>query len=295
MGKRSKDDSPRVKTMNTRRALISVAALFFILCSSLCGQDDSERVFQQIHEYLKGDIKSRTFSSPLLFMGQIVALGPVFYGVCKEAVNQTVDFAVTELLLGELSSDTFQYAYPNCTRHPLPSPPFSQLAQVILYCHHRHLCFQPVPATPERVEAIHAWIEEARRPEDDAAFAELRRAIRKSKPLQPGRGLIFEGEIASIQPAGIQACTISIPRNVEINVVKVLFGETPTGNVQASYGSVNCPSLLPLSVRLHARIIVYCVNRKYVPNQACLTPVEDSPQRLEQVSLWIAGGDLPLR
>jgi hypothetical protein len=280
--------------MNTRRVLVSVAALSLLLCGNLCGQDDSERVFEQIHEYLQGDIKSRSSSGPLLFIGEIVALGPVFHGVCKEAVNQTVDFAVNELLQGDLSGNTFQYAYPNCTRHPLPTPPFSQLAHVILYCHHHHLCFQPVPATPERVEAIHAWIEEARRPEDDAAFAELRRAIRKAKPLQPGRDLILEGEIVHIQPAGKPLCTISIPRGVEINVVRVLFGEMPTGPVQASYGSVNCPSPLPLSVRLHNKVIVYCATQMHMP-EVCLTPVEDSPQRLAQVSLWIAGGNLPLR
>jgi hypothetical protein len=34
-----------------------------------------------------------------------------------------------------------------------------------------------------------------------------------------------------------------------------LFGETEKGRIAASYGSVNCP--IPLSVRLHAKVIVY--------------------------------------
>ena len=128
-----------------RSSLLAVFVLSFVLCGSLRAQDDSERAFAQIHEYLKGDIRARTFSSPLLFVGEIVALGPVFQGVCKQAVNQTVDFRVSELLLGDLSGETFQNAYPNCTRQPLPSPPFALLASVILYCHHHHFSLQPVP------------------------------------------------------------------------------------------------------------------------------------------------------
>lgn len=269
-----------------RRALVSLDASSLVQCCSLHAQTDSQHVFEEIHAYLKGDIKSRTFTSPLLFVGEITSLGAVFEGVCKEAVNQTVDFSVSELLIGDLSDDTFHYGYPNCTRQPLPSPPFSLHSQVILYCHHRHLCFQPVPATVERVKAIRAWVAEARRPEDDAAFARLRQAIGKANPLQASRDLIFEGEIASIQPVGIFACTIALDRKVEINVVSVLFGEKPAGPIAASYGSVNCPIPLPLSVRLHAKVIVYCATQMHMP-QSCLTPVEDFPRRLAQIGSWI--------
>jgi len=284
--------------MSTGRALVSAAGLSLILCGilggSLCAQDESEHVFGQIREYLKGDIKSRTFTSPLLFVGEIASLGPVFDGVCKEAVNQNVDFAVTDLLLGDLSDDTFHYGYPNCTRQPLPSPPFTLHARVILYCHHRHLCFQPLPATPERVKTVRAWIAEARRPEDDAAFDAFSRAIKKANPLAPNRDLIFEGEIASIEPAGILVCRIAIPRKVEINVVKVLYGETTAGAIETGYGSVNCPSPLPLSVRLRAKVIVYCTTQLHMP-QVCLTPVEDSPRRMAAVNAWIAAqaGSVP--
>lgn len=104
---------------------------------------------------------------------------------------------------------------------------------------------------------------------------------------------MFEGEIASIEPAGTHpACTIALPRKVEINVVKVLFGEPPNGPVATGYGSVNCPSPLPLSVRLHARVIVYCAAQKYMP-QVCLKPVEDSLRRMAQMSSWISGANSP--
>jgi len=273
--------------MSIRRSLLCVAVLSFIVGGNLCAQDESGQVFGQIHEYLKGDIRSRTFTGPLLFVGQITGLGPVFDGVCKSAVGESVDFAVTELLLGDLSGDTFHNSYVNCTRQPLPSPPFTLHAQVILYCHSDKVCLQPVPATPERVKTVRVWVEEARRPEDDAAFAELRRAIKKAIPLATEHDLIFEGEVASVEPTGTFVCTIAMPRKVEINVVKVLFGVAPAGPVETHYGSTNCPIPLPLSVRLHAKVIVYCKSQLNVP-QICLTPVEDSPRRLAAVSAWIA-------
>ena len=268
-----------------RSVLLSVAALAFLLVGNLRAQDESERVFGQIHEYLKGDIKARTFTSPVLFVGEITSLGPVFQGVCKSAVGETVDFAVTELLLGDLSDDTFHNSYVNCTRQPLPSPPFTLHARVILYCHSDKVCLQPVPATPERVSAVRAWIDEARRPEDDAAVARLRAAIKKAN-LRAGTDLIFEGQIASIEPTGTFVCTIAIPRKVEINIVKVLYGESAAGPIETSYGSTNCPSPLPLSVRLHAKVIVYCTAQLHMP-QVCLTPVEDSARRLSYVGGWI--------
>lgn len=272
-----------------RSCLVFVAVLAFISisCGSLHAQDESERVFGQIHEYLKGDIKARTFSSPLLFVGEIIGLGPVFDGVCKSAVGQTVDFAVTELLLGDISDDTFHNSYVNCTRQPLPSPPFTLHARVILYCHHDRVCFNPVPATAERVKLIQEWMADARLPEDDEAFAELRRAIKKASPLHAATDLVVEGKISSIEPTGAAVCLTAIPRKVEIDVVKVLFGGVPPALIRTRYGSTNCPIPVPLSVRLHAKVIVYCTNQSYMP-LICLTPVEDSRRRLDAVSAWIA-------
>jgi hypothetical protein len=271
-----------------RRGLFVLAALPLLLSGNLRAQDRSDRVFGQIHEYLKGDIKARTSSSPLLFVGEITGLGPVFDGVCKSAVGQTVDFAVNELLLGDISEDTFHNSYVNCTRQPLPSPPFTLHAQVILYCHRDRVCFEPVPATAERVKTIRLWMAEARRPEDDAAFAELRRALKKASPLAPERDLIFEGEITSIEPIGRRpACLIAVRRKVEINVVKVLYGEAAKGPIETGYGSTNCPIPTPLSVRLRAIVIVYCTSQLHMP-QVCVTPVEDSPRRLAAVSAWTA-------
>jgi len=271
--------------MSAPRALFSVVLLCAALCASLRAQDDSERTLGQVYKYLTRDLKSRYFANPLLFVGEITALGPVFHGVCKSAVNQTVDFSVSELLLGDLNDDTFHYGYPNCTLQPLPSPPFTLHAQVILFCHHHNLCEQPIPATAERLAKVRAWMAEARRPEDNAALAQLKEAIKKAKPLRTSSDLIFEGEIARVEPKGRSVCTVAVGRETEITVLHVLFGEA-RGSIVATYGSVNCPIALPLSVRRHAKVIVYCALQLPM-TQSCLTPVEDSPQRLAEVTSWI--------
>jgi len=272
--------------MRLRRAVFSIVAVFAFSCGSVCGQDEGERTLGQIYKYLNRELKSRYFANPLLFVGEITALGPVFHGVCKSAVNQTVDFAVSELLLGDLNDDTFRYGYPNCTWQPLPSPPFTLHSQVILFCHHHNLCEQPVPATAERLAKVRAWVAEARGPEENAALAQLKEAIQKAKPLRTNSDLIFEGEITAIEPKGRDVCTVAVGRRTEITVLHVLFGEAK-GSIVASYGSVNCPIALPLSVRRHAKVIVYCALQLPM-TQSCLKPVEDSPQRLAEVTSWIA-------
>jgi len=253
-------------------------------------QNDSQRTLDEIFKYLNHDLKSRVYSNPLLFVGEITATGPVYQGVCKSEVNQTVDFAVNELLLGEFPDDTFHYGYPNCTRQALPSPPFALHAPVIVFCHHHNQCRWPVPATAERLEKIREWVTEAKRPEDEAAFAEMRRAIQKAQPLRAASDLIFEGEIAKIEPVGRSVCMIAQGRKVEIKIVDALFGDAAGGSIVASYGSANCPIPLPLSVREHAKVVVYCATQ--MPAQSsCLTPVEVTPAKLDAVKAWIAAAE----
>jgi hypothetical protein len=273
--------------MKPRRLLFSIVTLSAILCASLSAQDESEHTLGQINKYLNHDLKSRYFANPLLFVGEITALGPVPNGICKSALYQTVDIAVSELLLGDLTEDTFHYGYPNCTGLPLPLPLFALHSQVILFCHHHNLCQQPVPATAERLAKIRAWMAEARRPENNSALAQLKQAIKRAKPLRTSTDLVFEGEIVRVQPIGRSVCTVAVGRETEISVGHVLFGDQTKGSIVASYGSVNCPIPLPLSVRHHAKVIVYCALQLPM-TQSCLTPVEDSPQTLAEVMSWIA-------
>jgi hypothetical protein len=181
-------------------------------------------------------------------------LGPVFQGVCKSA-DQTVDFAISEILLGDLSEDTFHYGYPKCSRQNSPSPPIALHKPVILFCHPHTYCFEPLPVTPEHLASIRDWLADATRSDDAAPFAQLKQGIKKANPLRASSVLIFEGEIVGIQPTGTGLCESLKGREDDIKIDPALFGETVKGRIAASCGSVNCP--IPLSLRLHAKVIVY--------------------------------------
>jgi hypothetical protein len=131
----------------------------------------------------------------------------------------------------------------------LPSPPFTLHKPVILFCHHHTYCFEPLPVTPGRLASIRDWLDDA------APFNQLKQGIKKANPLRASSGLIFEGEIVRIQPTGTGLCESWKGREDDIKIDHALFGETEKGRIAASYGSVNCP--IPLSVRLHAKVIVY--------------------------------------
>lgn len=230
-------------------------------------------------------MQPRSLARPLLFIGQITALGPVFQGVCKSAVNQTVDFAISEVLLGDLSEDTFHYGYPNCSWQNSPSPPFTLHKPVILFCHHHTYCFEPLPVTPERLASIRDWLADATRSDDAAPFAQLKQGIKKANPLRASSVLIFEGEIVRIQPTGTGLCESLKGREDDIKIDHALFGETEKGRIAASNGSVNCP--IPLSVRLHAKVIVYGA-LQLPANQSCLPPVDATTENLAAVNSWTA-------
>ena len=188
-------------------------------------------------------MQPRSFAPPLLFVGQITALGPVFQGVCKSAVNQTVDFAISEILLGDLSEDTFHYGYPNCSWQNSPSPPIALHNPVILFCHPHTYCFEPLRVTPEHLASIRDWLADATRSDDAAPFAQLKQGIKikKANPLRASSVLIFEGEIVRIQPTGTGLCEGLKGREDDIKIDPALFGETVKGRIAASCGSVKLP------------------------------------------------------
>jgi hypothetical protein len=186
-------------------------------------------------------VQPRSFARPLLFIGQFTALGPVFQGVCKSAVNRTVDFAISEVLLGDLSEDTFHYGYPNCSWQNSPSPPFTLHKPVILFCHPHTYCFEPPPVTPERLASIRDWLADATRSDYASPFAQLKQGIKikKANPLRASSVLIFEGEIVRIQPTATGLRESLKGREDDIKIDHALFGETEKGRIAASYGSVN--------------------------------------------------------
>ena len=121
-----------------------------------------EIVLSDIHKRLgTPGIEARHDHDRFLFVGEILALGPVFQGVCKSGVEQSVDYSVGDILLGDPPDSVVHTGYINCTRQPLPSPPYTLRAKVIVYCFHnmRSLhCLAPVAFSESRLKKIKSWI-----------------------------------------------------------------------------------------------------------------------------------------
>ena len=125
-------------------------------------QADSD--FEDVDAELAGT-SGRPHYNPVLFAGPISQLGPVPHVfVCKEAVNQTVEFSVSELLVGKTTDSVVETSCVNCSNQSLPSPPFTLHAKVIVYCSEtaqkRNRCLVPVPSTAERLRKLRLWIAE---------------------------------------------------------------------------------------------------------------------------------------
>jgi len=123
-------------------------------------QADSD--FEEIHAEADGT-SMRYQNFPYLFIGEISGLGPVPHVlVCKQAVNQDVEFSISTVLRGKPPNAIVKTSYVNCSSQPLPSPPFSLHATVIGYCEQTHVggwdrCLMPVPLTAERLRKVQEW------------------------------------------------------------------------------------------------------------------------------------------
>jgi len=139
--------------------------LFTLTCTlgvpRVIAQDDSS----DIHKRLSTPgYDSRHDYNRMVFVGEIIALGVVFQGVCKQPVNQNIDFRVSEILLGDPPEPRVRAGYINCTGEPLPSPPFTLHGKVIVYCFQSagFKCLAPVAFTEERLKAVKSWIAKSR-------------------------------------------------------------------------------------------------------------------------------------
>ena len=124
------------------------------------GQDQS--VLGDIHKRLQTrGIEARHDYDRTLFVAEIVGFGPVYQGVCKTAVSESVDFRLTTVLLGKPPQPFVRADYVNCSRLPLPSPLFTLHSSVIVYCFQnmRTLkCLDPVTSSEQRIRTVKRWI-----------------------------------------------------------------------------------------------------------------------------------------
>jgi hypothetical protein len=112
-----------------KRALLLLVVFAVELKSQSVSTTD---VLAQTHKRLTS-FEKRTYHNPIVFTGEISHLGPIYQGPCKGAVNQEVDFTISRMLLGNHPVSIVHTGYINCTRRPLPSPPFGLHAKVIVY------------------------------------------------------------------------------------------------------------------------------------------------------------------
>lgn len=143
-----------------KRLIVFLAVVLLVAPFSLLGQDEPE--LTDIHRRLQTPgIEARHDHRRMLFVGEIVALGPVFQGVCKQAVDQSVDYRVLEGLLGNPPNPIVRTGYVNCTRASLPSPPFTPHSKVIVYCFYNTggpKCLDPVRWSEQRIIIVKSWI-----------------------------------------------------------------------------------------------------------------------------------------
>lgn len=135
--------------------------VFLLWTIPLCAQTArNNAVLAEIHKRLTSSEKL-TYHSPFLFVGEISRLGPVPQVICKQAVNQEVEFAISQLLFGGHPEAFVRTGYVNCAWQTFPSPPFTLHAKLIVYCerfHHSLTCLTPAEFTNEPLRKVKSWI-----------------------------------------------------------------------------------------------------------------------------------------
>jgi hypothetical protein len=277
---------------------VSAFTVCFLWSAILFAQIEQDNsVLQKIHQRLTNKEKL-TYHKPVVFIGEITSLGPVFQGPCKSAVNQEVDFSLSRLLFGKFSDPVVHAGYINCTMQPLPSPPFTLHARVIVYCEQPHFmnCLQPLPFTEEQQKTIETWIAaipaDLAKQEDrgDTTLWALHAPLEDPNRLAKNQGFYFEGEISKNEEIHQPRCASGRERKIAYRIIQVLW-DYPDSSLRPGYtvskDFIDCrqTSLPTWSPATH--VIGYC---EALSGQGynCLSPVMFTGDRLFRVKQWIA-------
>lgn len=282
------------------RTLFRYSALLCCFLSSIAVHpqiESEDTTLKQIHQRLTNREKL-TYHKPVVLIAEITGLGPVFQGVCKSAVNQDVEFIVSRVLFGKFTDKVVHAGFINCTRQPLPSPPFTLHATVIMYCEHSHFlsCVNPVPYTEARQRDVQSWISsippELAKQQDrgDSSLWTLRVPLEDSERLVKKQGFLFEGEITRNEEIHQRRCSSGRERKTEYRVDQVLW-DYPDSLLRPGYkiskGFIDCRESSMPNWPPETRVIVYC---EASPGEgySCLAPVMFTDDRLFRVKQWIA-------
>jgi len=276
-------------------ALGLILLLWTPALSSQAAHDDS--VLDKIHKRLSSS-ETLTYHNPIVFVGEISQLGPVYQGVCKEAVNQDVEFTISRLLFGDYPDSLVRTGYVNCTWKPLPSPPFALHARVIVYgeqFHHSVQCLDPVEFTDERLKKIESWI--AAIPHDlalqqdrgDTVLWALHEPLQDSVRLAQHQGYVFVGEVSRNQKVRQRRCASGVEQKVAYRVSQVLwnYANSLVGpGYEVSKGFIDCRKTPQIPFGEGTKVIVYC---EAEPGQGynCHAPVLFTDDRLSKLQSWV--------
>ena len=153
------------KLLRLKAHIIAVILTLFLRCHSASAQfgvpSDSDAAMKNIRKLLLSR-SERTYNQHLLFVGVVETLGPVYEGVCKQAVDEHVSFRIKNVISGKHQGSQVNTGYINCTGRPLPAPPFTLHGRVIVYCEqmqsHSLKCLTPVEFSDQHLAAVRSWM-----------------------------------------------------------------------------------------------------------------------------------------
>jgi hypothetical protein len=258
--------------------------------------EGNDAALEKIHRRLT-NVEKLKYHKPIVFVAEISALGPVFRGVCKSAVNESVDFTISRLLFGQFPEKVMHAGFINCTWQPLPSPPFTLHANVIVYCEQFHFggCLTPVDFSEERQKKVEGWIAAIppglAKQEDrvDSTLWTLRAPLEDRDRLVKKQGFLFGGVINRKLAIHQPRCTSGLERKIEYRVDQVLW-DYPDSLLRPGYlvrkDVIDCRQDSLPTWATGTRVLVYC---EALPGQGydCLTPVRFTDDRLLRVKQWI--------
>ncbi len=276
-------------------ALGLILLLWTPALSSQPVHDDS--ALDKIHKRLTSTEKL-SYHKPMVFVGEISELGLVPQGICKSAIAQEVAFTVSRLLFGDYPDSVLRTGYGNCSWKPLPSPPFTIHARVIVYCeqfHHRVGCLYPVEFSEERSKKIESWI--AAIPHDlavqqdrgDTVLWALHEPLQDFERLAKHQGFVFVGEVSRNEKIRQRRCASGVEQKVSYRVSQVLwnYANSLVGpGYEVSKGFIDCRPTPRIPFGEGTKVIAYC---EAEPGQGynCHAPVLFTDDRLSNVQSWV--------
>jgi hypothetical protein len=251
---------------------------------------------EKIHRRLT-NVERLKYHKPIVFVAEISALGPVYQGVCKSPVAESVDFTISRLLFGQFPEKVMHAGFNNCTWQPLASPPFTLHGTVIVYCEQLNFpgCLTPVEFSEERQKKVEGWIAAIppglAKQEDrgDSILWTLHAPLEDLDRLVREQGFLFDGVINRKLAVHQSRCTSGLERKIEYRVDQVLW-DYPDSLLRPGYlvskEVIDCRQDSLPTWATGTRVLVYC---EALPGQGynCLAPVRFTDDRLLRVKQWL--------